>query len=406
MKLESNKKDNHKEFIVLMAMMMSMVALTIDAMLPALVQIGTSLNAEHINDSQLIVGFVFLGMALGQIFYGPLSDAYGRKPAIYLGMGIFLIGDIISIFANDFNTMLIGRILQGMGAASCRVVTLAMVRDCFDGNKMAKVMSLIMMMFVMVPAIAPLIGQGILLFSGWRAIFVFLLLFGLVAVTWMKTRQPETLAAPDRIPLSFANIYSGIKETLLNTHTRNYTFAGGIMFGAFIGYLSSSQQILQFQYELGKLFPVYFGVLALSIGTSSFVNSKLVMRYSLEALCIAALSIICILSISFFCLTLLLEHSPSLWLLMPYLIGMFFCFGILFGNFNTLAVHPLGHIAGIANSVISTVQTLISVLIGGTIGQLYDGSIQPLVLGFALCGAITLVIVIMVNKSNKSGFVS
>lgn len=394
------EKPNQKEFIVLMAMMMSMVALTIDAMLPALVQIGTSLNANHINDSQLIVGFVFLGMALGQMFYGPISDAYGRKPAIYLGIGIFLIGDIISIFASDFHTMLMGRILQGMGAASCRVVTLAMVRDCFNGKAMAKVMSLIMMMFVMVPAIAPLIGQGILLLSGWRAIFVFLFLFGLTAVIWMSLRQKETLPEQDRIPLSLSNIFSGIKETLLNTQTRNYTFAGGIMFGAFIGYLSSSQQILQFQYELGTRFPIYFGALALSIGMSSFVNSKLVMRFSLEKLCIAALSVICLLSISFFCLMHLLVPSPSLWLLMPYLIGMFFCFGILFGNFNTLAVHPLGHIAGIANSVISTVQTLISVIIGGTIGQLYDGSIQPLVIGFALCGTMTLVIVLRVYKSS------
>jgi len=174
----SQEQNTQKEFIVLMAMLMSMVALTIDAMLPALIQIGTDLNAQHINDSQLIVGAVFLGMALGQMIYGPMSDAYGRKPAIYLGMIIFLIGDVISIYSQDFNMMLLGRILQGMGAASCRVVTLAMVRDRFEGKEMAKVMSLIMMMFIMVPAIAPAVGQGILLFSGWRSIFIFLFIYG------------------------------------------------------------------------------------------------------------------------------------------------------------------------------------------------------------------------------------
>ena len=397
----SNKAAGQKEFIILMAMLMSMVALTIDAMLPALIQIGTSLNAAHINDSQLIVGTVFLGMALGQMVYGPMSDAYGRKPAIYLGMIIFFIGDIISINAQDFNMMLLGRILQGMGAASCRVVTLAMVKDCFDGKEMAKVMSLIMMMFIMVPAIAPAIGQGILLFSGWRSIFIFLFIFGAIAVLWLAIRQEETLLDNDRIPLSFKNVYAGTKETLSNYSSRNYTIAGGIMFGAFIGYLSSSQQILQVQYGLGKLFPIYFGVLALSIGTASFINSKLVMHFSLEKLCIFALAAICLLSFIFFGLTIVYDGNPSLWLLMPYLIGMFFCFGILFGNFNTLAVHPLGHIAGIANSVISTVQTLMSVVIGSFIGQAYDNTVQPLTIGFLICAVLTLLIVIQVYKKQK-----
>lgn len=395
------KSTGQKEFIILMAMLMSMVALTIDAMLPALIQISTSLNAEHINDGQLIVGTVFLGMALGQMIYGPMSDAYGRKPAIYLGIIIFLIGDIISITAQDFNIMLLGRILQGMGAASCRVVTLAMIRDCFEGKEMAKVMSLIMMMFIMVPAIAPAIGQGILLFAGWRSIFIFLLVFGLTAFIWLALRQKETLLDKDRIPLSINNIYSGIKETLSTTTTRNYMISGGIMFGAFIGYLTSSQQILQIQYDLGKLFPIYFGILALAIGISSFINSKLVMHFSLEKLCIFALAAICGLSLMFFGLTIVFDGNPSLWFLMPYLIGMFFGFGILFGNFNTLAVQPLGHIAGMANSVISTVQTLISVIIGSFIGQSYDGSVQPLTVGFLVCASLTLVIVIRVYKQGK-----
>jgi DHA1 family bicyclomycin/chloramphenicol resistance-like MFS transporter len=395
------KSTGQKEFIILMAMLMSMVALTIDAMLPALIQISTSLNAEHINDGQLIVGTVFLGMALGQMIYGPMSDAYGRKPAIYLGIIIFLIGDIISITAQDFNIMLLGRILQGMGAASCRVVTLAMIRDCFEGKEMAKVMSLIMMMFIMVPAIAPAIGQGILLFAGWRSIFIFLLVFGLTAFIWLALRQKETLLDKDRIPLSINNIYSGIKETLSTTSTRNYMISGGIMFGAFIGYLTSSQQILQIQYDLGKLFPIYFGILALAIGISSFINSKLVMHFSLEKLCIFALAAICGLSLIFFGLTTVFDGNPSLWFFMPYLIGMFFGFGILFGNFNTLAVQPLGHIAGMANSVISTVQTLISVIIGSFIGQSYDGSVQPLTVGFLVCASLTLVIVIRVYKQGK-----
>ena len=170
-----------------------MVALTVDAMLPALAQIGNSLNVSHPNDNQLIVAYVFLGMAMGQLFYGPISDAYGRKPAIYLGIIIFLAGALTSILATEFQTMLLGRILQGMGAASCRVVTLAMIRDRFQGREMAQVMSLIMLMFIMVPALAPSVGQAILWFAPWQAIFIFLLIFGLVGLIWLALRQDETL---------------------------------------------------------------------------------------------------------------------------------------------------------------------------------------------------------------------
>jgi DHA1 family bicyclomycin/chloramphenicol resistance-like MFS transporter len=384
-----------------MAMLMSMVALTIDAMLPALMQMGADLNVKSLNNSQLIVGMVFLGMALGQMIYGPISDAYGRKPAIYIGMVVFLVGHIISIYAQDFSIMLVGRVFQGMGAASCRVVTLAMVRDRFHGKEMAKIMSLIMMMFIMVPAIAPAIGQGILLLSGWRAIFVFLFAYGVVGAIWMGLRQQETLTKENRVPLSIANIISGCKQTISNPISRNYTFAGGIMFGAFIGYLTSAQQILQIQYGLGQLFPIYFGILALAIGFASFLNSKLVMKFSMATLCLGALAVISLLSMVFYIAIQISPDDPSLRLLMGYFIGMFFCFGILFGNFNTLAVQPLGHIAGMANSVISTIQTLISVVLGSFIGQAYDGTIQPLILGFLICGICTFIIVLRIHSSNR-----
>lgn len=390
-----------KEFVLLMAMLMSMVALAIDAMLPAMSQIGNSLNVSDPNDNQLIVVSVFLGMAFGQMFYGPISDAFGRKPAIYLGCGIFLLGDLISIFSQDFTTMLFGRLLQGIGAASCRVVTLAMIRDRFSGKEMAQVMSLIMLMFILVPALAPAIGQTILWFAPWRAIFIFLFVFGLISVIWLYARQDETLSESDRIPLSFRNTWNGLTETLGHPHSRNYTFAGGIMFGAFVGYLSSAQQILQFQYELGDLFALYFGVLALSIGMASFANSKLVNRFSMEGLCITALSCITLVSALMFIYMQLSQSQPSLLWLMIYLISMFMGFGILFGNFNTLAVHPLGHIAGVANSVISTVQTLMSVAIGGYIGHAYDGTIQPLVMGFAICGFVALFIALHVRRKHS-----
>ncbi len=390
------------EFIALMAALMSMVALSIDAMLPALGIIGQDLNVANANDSQLIISSVFLGMAFGLIIYGPISDSFGRKKAIYLGIGIFLIGCLISIFAQDFDHMLIGRVLQGFGAAACRVVTIAMMRDKYDGKEMAKIMSLIMMVFIMVPALAPSVGQLILLFADWHSIFVVLFVVALSSAIWLHTRQDETLAIEKRAPFSLTNIKRGMIETIKHPEARTYTLAAGIMFGAFVGYLSSSQQILQVQYGTGDLFSLYFGALALAIGFSSFANSKLVMKIPMQTLCIGALAVVFSTSIIFFIYAEMVNENPGLLSFMLYMLSTFFCFGILFGNFNSLAVHPLGHIAGVATSVISTVQTLISVVVGTYVGQHYDGTIMPLIFGFILCSGITLGLIVWLRMNTQS----
>jgi len=392
------------EFITLMAMLMSLMALAIDAMLPALDLIGLSLGVENPNDNQLIISSLFLGMAMGLMLYGPISDSYGRKITLYLGVSIFLIGDVISILSDDFSLMIIGRLCQGFGAAACRVITIAMIRDRFDGPKMAKVMSLIMMVFIMVPVLAPSVGQVILLFASWRAIFLLLLAFALISVIWLHLRQPETLAIEKRLPFSLSVIGKGISETLKHPQSRTYTIAAGVMFGAFIGYLSSAQQILQIQYQLGSTFSLYFGFLALAIGMASFANSKLVMIFSMEKLCVIALSLISLLSLLFYVYANHYNGQPPLVALMSYLSLTFFCLGILFGNFNTLALHPLGHIAGVATSVISTLQTLLSVAVGYVVGQAYDGGVLPLVGGFLICGAITLLLMAYVLKINKHSY--
>ena len=381
-----------------MAMVMSLMALAIDAMLPALAAIGTSLNVQDPNDNQLIISSIFLGMSLGLMLYGPISDAYGRKKSIYLGVSIFLIGDLISLFAQDFSLMILGRLLQGFGAAACRVVSIAMIRDRFSGKEMASVMSLIMMTFIMVPALAPSLGQGILLFAPWQGIFVLLFVFALSAMLWLHFRQAETLAAQNRIAFSYKNIKAGVLETLCHPVARPYTLAGGIMFGSFVGYLSSAQQIFQVQYLSGEMFAIYFGLLALALGLASFSNSKLVHMFSMESLCRVAVSILSVISLMFFAYAYAHSGQPPFIAFMIYQALTFFCFGILFGNFNTLAIHPLGHIAGVANSVISMVSTFISVLIGALIGQLYDGTILPLVLGFAGCGALALLIIMRVPR--------
>ncbi|OIQ16418.1 MAG: Bcr/CflA family drug resistance efflux transporter [Bacteriovorax sp. MedPE-SWde] len=395
---KDNNQLNQREFVALMALLMSLVALSIDAMLPALNQIGTSLGVANKNDSQLIISTVFLGMSFGLMLYGPLSDSFGRKKSIYLGVSIFIVGSFLSMLATNFTMMLVGRFLQGFGAASCRVVSVAMIRDQFSGREMGKIMSLIMIVFVMVPALAPSLGQLILIFSQWRTIFGVLIILGALGIIWLWKRQPETLLIENRVKFSFKTIFAGAKETLAHPTARGYTLAAGLGFGAFVGYLSSAQQILQGQYKVGDSFALYFGCLALAIGLSSFINSKLVMKLGMERLCKYALSLITLLSGAFYTFLFMTSGHPPLSFLIIYLALTFLCIGILFGNLNTLAVGPLGHIAGVANSVISSVQTLISVGFGALIGLSYDGTVIPLVQGFFFLGIASLLIVIFTQR--------
>lgn len=386
------------EFICLMAVLMSLAALSIDTVLPALDKIGSSLGVQNPNNNQLIISTFFLGMALGQLLYGPFSDSFGRKKAIYLGISIFMVGCLITLLSTNFTFMLIGRVCQGFGISSCRVVTLAMIRDKLSGREMGRVMSLIMVLFIIVPAIAPSIGQLILFFADWRAIFGFTFVIAAIGGLWLFFRQPETLAEDKRLDFRASTIIAGVIETLKNPISHSYMVASGIIFGAFVGYLNSAQQILQIQYNLGDAFSLYFGGLAIAIGISSFFTSKLIMRLGMETLNFYSLLLLSISSLIFYLYAYSVSGHPALHALMGYLTVTFFCFGVLFGSFSTLALQPLGHIAGVANSVISSVQTLLSVAVGGYIGQCYDGSVLPLVLGFLLCGVFTLAILVYIRQ--------
>ena len=390
--MQRNGAIGRKEFIALMALLMSVIAMAIDAMLPALGEIGRDLGVASANDTQLIVSFVFLGMGPGLLFYGPFSDARGRRPAIYLGLSIFLAGSLLSMLAPRFDVMLAGRLLQGFGGACSRVVTMSMIRDRFSGQDMGRVMSLIMIVFILVPALAPALGQGILIGAHWRGIFAMFVLSGMTGMIWLHFRQEETLAPEKRIPLSFRSLRLGAAETIRNRAARHYTIASGLVFGAFVGYLSTSRQILQVQYELGDYFVLVFGFLALGIGTASWANARLLLRFTMERISVAALLVMVAAAAAFAARITFTGQEPEMILLIGWLLITLFCFGLLFANFSTLAVDPLGHIAGIANSVISSVQTLISVLIGGLVGQAYAGSVMPLVLAFLLCCSLALAI--------------
>lgn len=379
-----------QEFTLLVALMMSIVAMSIDALLPALGFISSDIPLAHTNQAQYIISALFLGMALGQLICGPLSDATGRKKILYAGITLFLGGSVICFFAQDINTLLIGRFIQGLGVAGPYVAAISIVRDKYAGNEMARIMSLVMMIFIMVPALAPSIGQAVLLVSSWRYIFVLYVVYALIIGVWIFFRLEETLPKEYRIPFNTRGFIDGFKEVISNYTTMCYTLCMGLFFGSFLGYLNSSQQIFQDLFQTGKLFTVYFGVLALVFGVASLVNSRFVQKWGMDYLCNHAVWGI-ILSSAIFLVTLLFIPA-NLWLFMVYASVLFFCFGLVFGNVNAMAMEPMGHVAGIASAVIGASSSIISMLIGTAIGQMYNGTLVPVTSGFLTLGVVSLVI--------------
>ncbi len=366
-----------------MALLISLVALSIDTLLPALPAIGQSLGVQDANQNQWVITVLFLGMAVGQLFFGPFADSVGRKPAVFLGLALFFIGCLLSLLASNFQVLLMGRVLQGLGASGPRIMTLTLVRDQYEGRTMARVMSFVTAVFILVPVIAPLVGQWIMVWAGWRSIFGLYLILAIIAGIWFAFRQPETLPVSRRRPFSLQDLWQGIRAVVTHRAVMGYTLILGLVFGLFIGYLSSAQQIFQDQYHLGRRFPFFFAILALSLGSASLVNARLVMRFGMSVLSRLALTFICGLSLLFSGI-LLVKGSVPLEVLMVYLSVTFFGVGLLFGNLNALAMEPLGARAGMGASVVGSISTLISLLLGAWIGQLYNGTLFPLVGGFAI----------------------
>ena len=378
------------EFVPLMAMMISLVALSTDAMLPALPDIGADLGAVASNDQQMVIFALFLGFGIAQLIFGPLSDSIGRKPAVYGGYVIFVAGCAMSIFSTSFDVMLVGRVLQGVGAAGPRIVCIALVRDQYEGRDMASIMSFVMGVFILVPAVAPAIGQGVIMLFHWRAIFVVFLILAFVSWIWFAVRQPETLPPERRVKFSFSVIWSGVRETCRSRVALGYTLVAGLVFGALVGYLASAQQMFAVIYGITDLFPLYFAVLALAIGVSSVINGRLVLRFGMRLLSYYALAVLTALSAVYFLFAGYGGEAPDLVVNMAYFVAAFLCFGLLFGNLNALAMEPLGHIAGVGAAVVGSLSTLMSVPLGTLIGQSFDGTVLPLVGGFTFLGAAAL----------------
>ncbi|THB76800.1 MAG: Bcr/CflA family efflux MFS transporter [Desulfobacteraceae bacterium] len=385
-----------------MAVIISITALAIDMMLPALPDIGTDLGLGHPNDAQLVISSLLFGFGMGQVIFGPLSDCFGRRPIIFIGFLIFILGCLMSFVSNRFEIMLAGRFIQGIGAAGPRTAIVALIRDRFGGRAMARIMSVIMAIFIFVPAIAPALGQVVLIVAGWRTIFMVLMIQGGIALTWFALRQPETLLPKDRLEFSLTRISKGLVEVSTNRVSLGYTLASGFISGALIGYLNSAQQVFQEVHGLGREFPVYMAFLALSVGGASFVNSRIVMRLGMRRLSWWAIGLFITLMSLYLSVTLVYGGHSPLWWMMGCLSLSFFCMGILFGNQNSIAMEPLAHIAGVGAAVIGCLSSLICSLLGMVVGRCYDGSTIPMAWGFVILGILTAAAMYWADHSEAS----
>ncbi|MDN4501511.1 multidrug effflux MFS transporter [Alteromonadaceae bacterium BrNp21-10] len=388
----------YKEFITLMAILMSVVAISIDALLPALGIIGEYLNVSHPNQAQYIISAIFIGLALGQLVSGPLSDAIGRKKVLFIGLILYLLGSVICVTATSIEVMLAGRFVQGLGVSGPYLSVMSIVRDKHSGAAMAKIMSLVMMVFMTVPILAPALGQLILAVANWQSIFGLYIVYAIGVGTWAWLRLEETLHPENVVPFKVANIIKGSKTVLSNKTTLCYTLVMGCIFGALIGDLNSIPQIFQGQYAVGDMFAVYFGLQAFGLGVSSFINSQLVERFGMRHLCLIGAAIISGASSLLFVYSYF--ASPPFFLFFIYGAVILFCFGIMFGNLNAIALEPMGHIAGLAAAIVGALSSVIGIALGTYIGQMYNGTVVPLVLGFMLLGALAFVIMYFENIGN------
>ena len=383
-----------------MASLMSIVALAIDALLPALDYIGISIGITQAVDNQLLITMIFLGLGLGPLLFGPISDSLGRKPVVFMGFAVFIIASFICVFAESLEMMVAGRILQGIGLSAPRTISIAMVRDTYSGDYMARIMSFITSVFLLVPVIAPAMGKFVLDHYNWQAIFYIQLIFSVLVSFWFWKRQPETLPKKHRIKFSSTIFVDGLKELSKSKRTIGFTMISGFVTGSFMVYLSTAQQIFQTQYNLKEQFPYIFAGLSIAIGSATFLNATLVLKYGMEKMVTAAL-------ISFFSFSLLYvllflgTENPSIGILLAFFGLQFFAIGFLFGNLRALAMEPIGHIAGIGAAITGFLSTMMAVPISTFIGKFVTATALPLFIGFLICSTMALLILVYLKVSGN-----
>ncbi|MCM5555876.1 multidrug effflux MFS transporter [Pleomorphomonas sp. NRK KF1] len=387
------------ETVALIAALMGLTALAIDTMLPALPAIGDSFGLVEANELQLVVFSYMVGFGIAQIVYGPLSDVWGRRPLVIAGLVILIVGAIISALATGFTGLLVARVLQGIGAASARVIAVSIVRDRYEGREMARVMSFTMMVFMIIPVLAPTFGGLLLALAGWRSIFATMAALSVAVGLWFYIRMPETLHPEFRRALSVRSIVEAARICVTNREAVGYSLAIGLLFATLMGFIGSAEQILGSDgYRLGALFPAAFASVAVTGGIAAFVNSRLVRSWGMRRLSHSSHVIHVALAAIFLAAAYAWDGLPPLWLFIAMMVAMQFFFSIAMSNYNALALDPLGEVAGTASSLIGAFTTLIGAVGGALIGQAFDGTIMPLTAGYFGLSTLTLLIVFWTER--------
>lgn len=388
-------------FIALIASLMALNALAIDVMLPALPYMGEALGITSENERQFVISAYMVGFGIAQLAYGPLSDRFGRRAPIFVGLTIYVLAAIGAAFAPNFVMLLVIRAIQGVGAASTRVIATSIVRDCYSGRAMAEVMSLVFMVFMIIPIVAPGIGQLILLTAPWEAIFIFMAVLGTVICLISYFYLPETLAIGNRRPLTIGSVFDGFRIVFTNRVALMYGAAGMLTFGALFGFISTSQQIFVDIYGFGPYFPIAFAVMASFMSISSFLNSRIVSRFGMRR--ISHFALLVYTTLAGIWLVISLFGPMPFWLFFVLLTTVMFMFGWAGSNMNSLSMEPLGAVAGTASSVFGFLQTVGGAAIGSFVGQQFNGTVTPVATGYFTMGALALVCVLIAERGKLFG---
>ncbi len=383
----SKRPFGERELIAMMAALMSLQAFGIDAMLPALGEIASGFGMTG-NDRQLVIGAYFLGAGAGAIFPGAFADRFGRRPVLFFGLLFYITLSIACALVTDFEWLIGLRLAQGFGAASLSVVPVAIVRDKVGGDRMARLMSLIMMIFLVVPIVAPAVGQLILIFAGWRWIFGAMAMASLIVGLWVWFRLPETLIPETAQKIDVPTILVNMRQALVRREAIGYVLGSALVFGSLFGFLNSSQQLISESFGAGNSFPLIFGAAVLGMVVANFTNSRIVERYGARRVSHAAL--LAFLAVS--CVQLWSSSQPdqSLWEFVPLLSIAMATMGFIGSNFSSIAMQPFYRIAGAASSAQTSLRMITGAVLGSLIGAMYDGSARPLAIAMLLCGFLAL----------------
>ncbi|WP_183503621.1 multidrug effflux MFS transporter [Methylobacterium brachythecii] len=381
--------------------MMAVTAMSIDNLLPAFPVIQERFSVPDPNHLQMLIYVYMVGFGVGQILYGPLSDSLGRRKTLLASLVIYLAATAIAMFSPSFGWLLAARFIQGTGAAGGRVLSLAIVRDRYAGRAMARVMSLIMMVFLITPMLAPAVGQTMLLLGSWIWVFVSMLALGGILTVWFTLRMPETLHPEYRRPLSLGAMAQALRLTVTSRATIGYGTALGLMVGCIMGYVGSAQQVFDTGlYHLGGWFPLAFAVVAGAMGTSTLINSRLVERLGMHWLSHAGLIAFLGVAMAQVVIGFAWQGHPPLWLFLVMLCANQFLISFTMPNFQALSMQPVGEVAGTASSFLGFYTTLLGAAFGALIGQSFDGTVMPVAVGYAGLSALALIVVAWTERGH------